>query len=84
MCRAIDHYLDLCAANKVIVEEFIHIAQSRRGMRRPLDRSLVFYSPSVTSLLVSRDVILTTCVHEQAQECKQRWRAMCLEGTYEL
>ena len=36
VCRAIDHYLALCAANRVIVEELIHLAQSRRGTRRPL------------------------------------------------
>ena len=84
VCRAIDHYIAWCAASGVVVQELIHLAQSRRGTRRPLDRSLVFYSPSVTSLLVSRDVILTICAHEQAQACKQRWRAMCLDGTYEL
>ena len=84
VCRSIDHYIAWCAASGVVVQELIHLAQSRRGTRRPLDRSLVFYSPSVTSLLVSRDVVLTICAHEQAQACKQRWRSMCLEGTYEL
>ena len=87
--RALEDYLDLCAAGGVTVQSMVHISgyikdKSQDRIPSRLRRNLSLYSLDVTELLARRGVWFHYCRHRQAEAINLHWREMCLAGHYEV